>query len=79
MLGNSLNESLIAEGEDVYMECGVNANPVAEILGWIFDVSSSGKWVFNYLIILLQGEELSQNKSSGIVIAGTSLAMQGRK
>ena len=39
MLGNSLNESLIAEGEDIYMECVVNANPVAEILRWIFDVS----------------------------------------
>ena len=43
MLGNSLNESLIAEGEDIYMECVVNANPVAEILRWIFDVSWSVK------------------------------------
>ena len=34
MLGNSLNKTLIAAGEDIYMDCVVNANPV-----WILNVS----------------------------------------
>ena len=39
-LGSSLNGSAIKEGDDVYFECNVRANPRPYKVTWRFNVSS---------------------------------------
>lgn len=39
-LGSSLAAGDIKEGDDVYFECHVRANPPARKLSWLHDVSS---------------------------------------
>ena len=40
-LGSSLNGSNIKEGDDVYFECNVRANPRPYKVTWRFNVSSN--------------------------------------
>jgi sucrose-6-phosphate hydrolase SacC (GH32 family) len=40
MLGSTLNPDDIKEGDDVYFECHVKANPVWRKLSWLHNVSS---------------------------------------
>ena len=40
-LGSSLNASSIKEGDDVYFECNVRANPKPYKITWKFNVSIS--------------------------------------
>ncbi|XP_050730811.1 neural cell adhesion molecule 2-like [Eriocheir sinensis] len=58
--GHSLSLSHIKEGDDVYFECEVHANPPVENVRWF-----------------LQGRELVQNVSAGVIVANRSLVLQG--
>jgi hypothetical protein len=40
MLGSTLNPDDIKEGDDVYFECHVKANPLWRKLSWLHNVSS---------------------------------------
>ena len=42
-LGKSLNASNIKEGDDVYFECGVRANPAPYKITWKHNVSNDTK------------------------------------
>ncbi|MPC85671.1 hypothetical protein E2C01_080454 [Portunus trituberculatus] len=38
-MGNNLNPDNIKEGDDVYFECHINANPVVRHVSWLHNVS----------------------------------------
>lgn len=40
-LGNTLNPEDIKEGDDVYFECNIKANPKQHKISWYHDVSTS--------------------------------------
>jgi hypothetical protein len=46
-MGSSLNPDDIKEGDDVYFECNIRANPKAYRLAWFHDVSKS-KCIYDY-------------------------------
>lgn len=45
-LGSTLNPDDIKEGDDVYFECNVRANPKAYRLAWYHDVSNTFSFIF---------------------------------
>ncbi|XP_068202711.1 uncharacterized protein [Palaemon carinicauda] len=57
-LGPALDPTSIKEGDDVYFECHVSANPQHYRIQWYHN-----------------GKELSHNKSSGILMSGSSLVL----
>ncbi|CAH1995466.1 unnamed protein product [Acanthoscelides obtectus] len=58
-LGNTLNPEDIKEGDDVYFECNIKANPKQHRISWYHD-----------------GQPVSQNMSSGVIISTHSLVLQ---
>ncbi|CAH1392855.1 unnamed protein product [Nezara viridula] len=59
-LGTSLKPHQIKEGDDVYFECNVRANPRQHKITWYHN-----------------GEPVTQNMSSGVLISALSLVLQG--
>ncbi|KAF3427107.1 hypothetical protein E2986_03408 [Frieseomelitta varia] len=70
-MGKTLNPDDIKEGDDVYFECSVRANPKVYKLAWFKDQDIGTKR--NYL---LQGKELKNNATAGIVLSDHSLVLQ---
>jgi hypothetical protein len=46
-MGSSLNPDDIKEGDDVYFECNIRANPKAYRLAWFHNVSTSKSFYDN--------------------------------
>jgi Immunoglobulin domain len=85
-IGSSLSSDDIKEGDDVYFECAITANPQWRRLTWLHNVRYFNDVVvlqhFNALcplcfgVCLLQGMPLGQNISSKIVRSNQSLVLQ---
>ncbi|TGZ45921.1 Turtle-like protein A [Temnothorax longispinosus] len=72
-LGSTLNAENIKEGDDVYFECKVRANPEHHKITWRHNVSST----FGNEPTLIPGGVLTQNYSAGIIMSTQSLVLQG--
>lgn len=77
-LGSTLRPDDIKEGDDVYFECHIKANPKEHRITWSHDVSLPiniipGKFA---KCIPLQGLPVTQNVSWGIIISTRSLVLQ---
>lgn len=83
-MGSSLNPEDIKEGDDVYFECHMRANPKAYKLSWYHNVSSnlsqistprySPLWIINAFVF--QGVEMHHNVSLGVILSDQSLVLQ---
>ena len=81
-LGSSIDPKAISEGNDVYMDCEIRANPKAYKVEWSHNVrkkihiKENEKYIFN---VFLQGLRVESNPSSGVRIlaGGKNLVLQG--
>lgn len=88
-MGSNLNPEDIKEGDDVYFECNIRANPKTYKLSWYHDVSSrpivktlikatAGIYcvVFFNKNLYPQGVEIFHNVSAGVILSDQSLVLQ---
>ncbi|GLV36526.1 sidestep III [Carabus blaptoides fortunei] len=89
-LGSTLNPDDIKEGDDVYFECNIRANPKQHKITWFHNTSKTGKTEGfpSLLTVLWQAQKqaqcavftvgalVTQNMSSGIIISTHSLVLQ---
>ena len=74
-IGKALNLNDLEEGDDVYFECSISANPPPYKVTWLHDVSPS-----NLSLIcnknLSQGKEILQKPEMQIFVSNQSLVLQ---
>ena len=74
-IGKALNLNDLEEGDDVYFECSISANPPPYKVTWLHDVSPS-----NLRLIcnknLSQGKEILQKPEMQIFVSNQSLVLQ---
>lgn len=77
-LGSKLHAGDIKEGDDVYFECKIDANPKYRRLTWLHNVSSDGchEQFKLYGLLYPQGRPLRTNSSTKIVKSNQSLVLQ---
>ena len=77
--GSNLDPGNIAEGNDVYFECKISANPEVYKVVWLHNVRNQYYWKNTNFdrIFALQDVMVLHDKSNGIIISGSSLVLQG--
>lgn len=77
-LGSTLRPDDIKEGDDVYFECHIKANPKEHRITWSHDVSLGYPFSSDLLTNSRhsQGLPVTQNVSWGIIISTRSLVLQ---
>lgn len=78
-MGRSLNASNIKEGDDVYFECLIQANPASSHIRWSRDVRSLHLCIIQLDILdifALQGQPLHYSIEEGVIISNQSLVLQ---
>lgn len=78
-IGANLNANDIKEGDDVYFECHIQANPKPYKITWFHNVremtcqySTLNSWSHR----TLQGTEVHHNTSVGVILSDQSLVLQ---
>lgn len=73
-LGSNMNPRDIEEGDDVYFDCEVNANPGAYKVVWKHNVSSVRVSLSRALYIPMYSSACARNSSNGLAAAAHSSA-----
>ena len=75
-IGKALNLNDLEEGDDVYFECSISANPPPYKVTWLHNVTKSHQVAASCNKNLSQGKEILQKPEMQIFVSNQSLVLQ---
>lgn len=67
-LGSTLNPDDIKEGDDVYFECHIKANPKEHRITWSHDVSVQCLWIWLAEKLSLRSNNMQRKKKERLIL-----------